>query len=132
MRIRKTEERRENFKGQGQLGTTAPITIFIERLVYEISSSGMFPLDEPATFSEADKLSFLADAMQTDRYRTDESSEPCGIDVETAGEQPFIRVERGSDFADNLHEDFFPRTFPKLFPWGKGGPKATKDAESRQ
>lgn len=37
--------------------------------------------------------------------------------VHAAGDQPFIRVERGADFAENLHEDFFPRTFPKLFPW---------------
>ncbi|KAH7116649.1 hypothetical protein B0J13DRAFT_630282 [Dactylonectria estremocensis] len=42
-------------------------------VVYETSSSDMFPLDEPATFSEADKLSFLADAMQTDRHRADET-----------------------------------------------------------
>ncbi|KAH8745888.1 hypothetical protein F5883DRAFT_263057 [Diaporthe sp. PMI_573] len=25
--------------------------------------------------------------------------------------------------------DFFPRTFPKLFSWRKGGPKATADTE---
>jgi len=36
-------------------------------------------------------------------------------------------VERGADFADSLHEDFFPRTFPKLFPWGSGGPKVLKE-----
>ncbi|EWY79575.1 hypothetical protein FOYG_17269 [Fusarium oxysporum NRRL 32931] len=101
-------------------------------VVYETSSSGMFPLDEPATFSEADKLSFLADAMQTDRSRGNDVPQPCGMNMETTEEQPFIRVERGSGFADNLHEDFFPRTFPKLFPWGKGGPKATTDTESRQ
>ncbi|KAJ6436034.1 reverse transcriptase domain protein [Purpureocillium lavendulum] len=44
--------------------------------------------------------------------------------LQGAGGQPFILVERGADFADSLHEDFFPRTFPKLFPWGRGGPKA--------
>ena len=46
--------------------------------------------------------------------------------------QPFIRVERGADFADSLHEDFFPRTFPKLFPWGRDGPKALGEANSNR
>uniref|UniRef100_A0A8H7NHJ9 Helitron helicase-like domain-containing protein n=1 Tax=Bionectria ochroleuca TaxID=29856 RepID=A0A8H7NHJ9_BIOOC len=49
----------------------------------------------------------------------------------TAG-HPFILVERGADFADSLHEDFFPRTFPKLFPWGRGGPKALHVSEREQ
>ncbi|KAH7134468.1 hypothetical protein B0J13DRAFT_625688 [Dactylonectria estremocensis] len=34
-------------------------------VIHETSSSGMFPLDGPAAFEEADKLSFLADAIQT-------------------------------------------------------------------
>ncbi|KJZ74444.1 hypothetical protein HIM_06040 [Hirsutella minnesotensis 3608] len=44
----------------------------------------------------------------------------------------FILVERGADFADRLHEDFFPRTFPKLFPWGGGGPKALHASDLQQ
>ncbi|KAL6406099.1 hypothetical protein AUP68_10662 [Ilyonectria robusta] len=91
--------------------------------VYETSSSGMFPLDGPSAFEEADKLSFLAGVMPS-QSRRGEESEPCAMQVQTTEEQPFIRVERGADFADSLHEDFFPRTFPKLFPWGRGGPKA--------
>ncbi|KAK7420728.1 hypothetical protein QQZ08_010263 [Neonectria magnoliae] len=93
-------------------------------ILYETSTSGMFPLDGPAAFAEADKLSFLAEAIQPGQTRHDDDAEPSAMTVHTAGDQPFIRVERGADFADNLHEDFFPRTFPKLFPWGKGGPKA--------
>lgn len=54
-------------------------------VVYE-TSSGMFPLDEPATFSEADKLSFLADAMQKGRSRGDEIPQPCIMNIETTGE----------------------------------------------
>ncbi|KAM5341409.1 hypothetical protein ACJ41O_014440 [Fusarium nematophilum] len=90
----------------------------------ETSASGMFPLDGPAAFAEANKLSFLSKAMQISQTRHDDDAEPSAITVHTTGDQPFIRVERGADFADNLHEDFFPRTFPKLFPWGSGGPKA--------
>jgi hypothetical protein len=35
-------------------------------VVYETLSSGMFPLDRPAAFAEADKLSFLVGTIQTD------------------------------------------------------------------
>ncbi|KAI8649770.1 ATP-dependent DNA helicase [Fusarium keratoplasticum] len=101
-------------------------------VVYGTSSSGMFPLDGPAAFEEADKLSFLADALQTSRSRDADDAEPCAMRLQTTGEQPFIRVERGADFADTLHEDFFPRTFPKLFPWGRGGPKALGESNSNQ
>ncbi|EWY79571.1 hypothetical protein FOYG_17265 [Fusarium oxysporum NRRL 32931] len=101
-------------------------------VVYETSSSGMFPLDGPTAFEEADKLSFLADALQTSQSRDADDAEPCTMRLQTTGEQPFIRVERGADFADTLHEDFFPRTFPKLFPWGRGGPKALGEANSNQ
>ncbi|EXU94535.1 helitron helicase-like domain protein [Metarhizium robertsii] len=92
--------------------------------IRETTSSGMFPLDGPAAFAEADKLSFFVDAMKTSQNQGDGEADPCSMQVQTTGNQPFIRIERGADFADNLHEDFFPRTFPTLFPWGKGGPKA--------
>jgi hypothetical protein len=101
-------------------------------VVYGTSSSGMFPLDGPAAFEEADKLTFLADALQTSRSRDADDAEPCAMRLQTTGEQPFIRVERGADFADTLHEDFFPRTFPKLFPWGMGGPKALGESNSNR
>ncbi|KAH7137532.1 hypothetical protein B0J13DRAFT_640081 [Dactylonectria estremocensis] len=32
-------------------------------VIFKMTSSGMFPLDGPAAFEEADKLSFLADAI---------------------------------------------------------------------
>jgi len=81
----------------------------------------MFPLDEPAAFAEADKLSFLVGNIQTGQGRGGDDPKLCAMQVQTTEEEPYIRVERGADFADSLHEDFFPRTFPKLFPWGKGG-----------
>ena len=85
----------------------------------------MFPIDGPPAFEDTNKLSFLVDAIQT----TEEDQDPTQmqrhrIDIQTAENQPFIRVDHGAEFADNLHVDFFPRTFPTLFPWGKGGPKA--------
>ncbi|KJZ70496.1 hypothetical protein HIM_10125 [Hirsutella minnesotensis 3608] len=101
-------------------------------VLYETSTSGMFPLDGPAAFAEVDKLSFLAEAIQTSQIGRGNDAEPSAMMVYTAGGQPFIRVERGADFADNLHEDFFPRTFPKLFPWGSGGPKALREPDGNR
>ena len=91
---------------------------------YEMSSSGMFPLNEPTAFEEADKLSFLMGSIQASQNQDQSYS----MDVQATEEQPFIRVEHGADFADSLHPDFFPRTFPKLFPWGRGGPKAITES----
>ncbi|RYP64164.1 hypothetical protein DL771_008900 [Monosporascus sp. 5C6A] len=85
-------------------------------VLYKTSTSGMFPLDGPAAFAKVEKLSFLTEAIQTSRVTRDDDAEPSAMMVDTAGDQPFIRVKRGTDFADNLHENFFPRTFPKLFP----------------
>ncbi|KJZ70684.1 hypothetical protein HIM_09908 [Hirsutella minnesotensis 3608] len=101
-------------------------------VLYETSTSGMFPLDGPAAFAEVDKLSFLAEAIQTSQIGRGNDAEPSAMMVYTAGGQPFIRVERGADFADNLDEDFFPRTFPKLFPWGSGGPKALREPDGNR
>ncbi|KAL5592685.1 hypothetical protein FOBRF1_013711 [Fusarium oxysporum] len=118
---------KESHQSPEDLLTSAPDPGSVDRgddTVCETSASGMFPLDGPAAFAEADKLSFLTEALRTSQSRHDDDAEPSGMLVNTAGDQPFIRVERGADFADNLHEDFFPRTFPKLFPWGRGGPKA--------
>ncbi|KJZ67959.1 hypothetical protein HIM_12653 [Hirsutella minnesotensis 3608] len=103
----------------GEPATPAPDSAALSQevdTVCETSASGMFPLDGPAAFAETDKLSFLADIANANPDPRG-SSIPCVMQVQTTGDQPFIRVERGADFADNLHEDFFPRTFPKLFPW---------------
>ncbi|KAG7408961.1 ATP-dependent DNA helicase PIF1 [Fusarium oxysporum f. sp. raphani] len=118
---------KESHQSPEDLLTSAPDPGSVDRgddTVCETSASGMFPLDGPAAFAEADKLSFLTEALRTSQSRHGDDAEPSGMMVNAAGDQPFIRVERGADFADNLHEDFFPRTFPKLFPWGRGGPKA--------
>jgi hypothetical protein len=44
--------------------------------VYEMLSSGIFPLDRPAAFAEADKLSFLADAIPISQSRDGDNAEP--------------------------------------------------------
>ncbi|KJZ70576.1 hypothetical protein HIM_10044 [Hirsutella minnesotensis 3608] len=114
----------------GDPATPVPDTAAIGQeadTVCETSASGMFPLDGPAAFADTDKLSFLADIVNANPDPRGNSA-PCVMQVQTTGDRPFVRVERGADFADNLHEDFFPRTFLKLFPWGRGGPKSKCDS----
>ena len=41
----------------------------------------------------------------------------------TEGNKPFIANRRGEAFADSNEVEFFPKSFPCLFPWGSGGPK---------
>ncbi|KAF1807871.1 hypothetical protein P152DRAFT_477811 [Eremomyces bilateralis CBS 781.70] len=38
------------------------------------------------------------------------------------GAEPYIVVNRGEDFADPFDARFFAKTFPTLFPLGRGGP----------
>jgi hypothetical protein len=40
------------------------------------------------------------------------------------GNKPFIANRRGEAFADSNETEFFPKSFPCLFPWGTGGPKS--------
>ena len=46
------------------------------------------------------------------------------------GGAPYILMSRGQDFADAFDAYFFSKTFPTLFPTGRGGPlSAQKSAE---
>jgi hypothetical protein len=76
-------------------------------ILYEMLAFGMFFLDGLAAFAKVDKLSFLAEAIQTSQIRYSDDAEPSAVVVHAVGDQPFIWVERSADFADNLYEDFF-------------------------
>jgi hypothetical protein len=98
-----------------------------EERVFELHSSAMFPIDDQAAFAEQDKLEFISLALQTkresdDRYEVGAGESP-SMQVYGSSERPFIRVSRGSEFADTLLPDYFPRTFPCCFPYGRGGPQ---------
>jgi hypothetical protein len=99
----------------------------IREMTFELTSTGMFPLDEASSFAEERKLQFISNALERE-YASDEVGrgvgEEAGIRVEEGSHQPFIRVSHGAQFADSLDPDFFPETFPTLFPFGRGGPVA--------
>src|SRR4051812_5669359 len=43
------------------------------------------------------------------------------------GLEPYILVSRGNDFADTFDPLFFAKTFPTLFPFGRGGPRQAEE-----
>ncbi|KAI1746436.1 hypothetical protein F4782DRAFT_127062 [Xylaria castorea] len=98
--------------------------------IYATSSSGMFPVNGLAVFDETDNLSFLADVIQMGLDADPKKTREHCIDVQTIRKLLYIKVQRGANFADNLRQDFFPRTFPTLFSWGKDSPKAMDDSDS--
>ena len=81
------------------------------QLVFELRSTGMLPIDGEGELADQDKLYFVSQAFDAERQ---------------SGERPFIRVWRGRDFADSLSPDFFPKTFPTCFPYGRGGSRAVR------
>lgn len=99
----------------------------ITERIFELTSTGMFPLDKAGTFAEDGKLQFIANALERE-YAFDEAQTRVGeaarIAVGEGSYQPFIRVSRGTQFADSLDPDFFPKTFPTLLPFGGGEPRA--------
>jgi hypothetical protein len=98
-----------------------------EERVFELRSSAMFPIDDQAAFAEQDKQEFISLALQTERESDDRyeagAGESPSMQVYGSSERLFIRVSRGSEFADTLSPNYFPKTFPCCFPYGCGGPR---------
>ncbi|KJZ70297.1 hypothetical protein HIM_10304 [Hirsutella minnesotensis 3608] len=107
-------------------------------IILETTSSGMFPLDGPAAFEEADKLSFLADAIQTSRTRGADEAEPCAMHVHGSaavhpgGARRGVCVQPGR----GLLPAHLPEAFPLGQRWPKGaarvGPPATAGSGGRR
>lgn len=104
-----------------------------EPVISEVTSSGMFALDGVPDVGDAEKLRFACEAIG--------GTAGCGdrgprATVQTPGEgasgpgdgqEAFIRVSRGDDFADSSETAFFAKTFPTLFPFGVGGPRLAEE-----
>jgi len=87
----------------------------------------MFSIDDQAAFAEQEKLEFISLALQAERESDDRHEARAGdapsMQVHGSSERPFVRVSRGSEFADAFSPDYFPKTFPCCFPFGRGGPR---------
>ncbi|KAJ2899375.1 hypothetical protein MKZ38_003082 [Zalerion maritima] len=98
--------------------------------VHEISSSGMFGLDCRPDIADAEKLRYLCEAMGEDALwnQTRGSTWAGSAEVRYGGvTEPYILVSRGDEFADSFDTRFFAKTFPTLFPFGKGGPRQAEE-----
>jgi hypothetical protein len=51
-----------------------------------------------------------------------------GVGYSVGTMESFIINRRGEEYADSNDPDFFPKAFPCLFPWGRGGPKVVEEA----
>jgi len=101
--------------------------------VFELRSSAMFPIDDDAAFAEQDKLEFINRALQAERCfedRHEGAGTSSSMGVYGTSERPFLCVSRGSEFADAFSPDFFPKTFPCCFPYGRGGPRVVDRNEA--
>jgi hypothetical protein len=102
----------------------------------ELHASAMFPIDGQEVFAEQDKLEFINQALeasrQLDEVRNGGIAENPTMQVYSSSTRPFIRVSHGTQFADSLSPDYFPKTFPCCFPYGRGGPSVIDRTEARK
>jgi hypothetical protein len=103
----------------------------IEQELVEMVSTGMLGLDATADHSPRERLRLFQAGMAQDerrhqarkRRRVDD-----GVGYSVGTMESFIINRRGEEYADSNDPDFFPKAFPCLFPWGRGGPKVVEEA----
>ena len=98
---------------------------------HEYGASGMFGLDGPIDVDDGERLRYLCTAIGASearaRRRGDGGTATAAV-PDPGGDEPFIAMSRGDEFADSFDEAFLAKTFPTLFPFGRGGPR--RDAET--
>jgi hypothetical protein len=98
--------------------------------VDETESSGMFNLDGRPDIPDAEKLRYLVKSMGEvgPGEHTHGSTWKGSAKVRHGGAvEPYIVVSRGEVFADSFDTWFLAKTFPSLFPLGKGGPRQAEE-----
>ena len=91
----------------------------------------MFALDAHPDVQDAQKLQYTWESLNQSLNRDSDkiNNKRTGLIVEQQKDtgQPYIAVSRGGEFADSLDKHFFAKTFPTLFPVGKGGPRQAEE-----
>jgi hypothetical protein len=104
----------------------------IEREVTELTSTGLMGTEMEGEYSVQERLRQLRTMLGDTNPRGNQRNADFNVSNTLVAEstRPFIANRRGEAFADSNEGDFFPKTFPCLFPWGTGGPKnMTSSAE---
>jgi hypothetical protein len=102
----------------------------IEQELSELTSTGLMSTEMEGEHSPLERLRMLQRATMEPgrRYRgrkPGHNSE--GISIAYDSTEPLLVSRRGEEYADTNDPDFFPKAFPCLFPWGRGGPKVLAD-----
>lgn len=89
----------------------------------------MMSVDIPPVASAFEKLEHVTRAMRAIGEAEGDAigvaaAEPNQFVAFNDDLEPFIVSRHGDDFEDTFALNFFPKVFPCLFPWGKGGPRS--------
>ncbi|CVL09413.1 uncharacterized protein FMAN_15546 [Fusarium mangiferae] len=98
--------------------------------VDETESSDMFSLDGRPDIPDAEKLRYLVESMGEvgPGEHTHGSTWKGSAKVRHGGAvEHYIVISRGEVFADSFDTWFLAKTFPSLFPLGKGGPREAEE-----
>jgi len=113
-----------------------------EDSIHEMEASAVFGIDDQLAVPDVDKIRYVCAALNG----VDQASQPNPPGAIGSAEvrdgrsvEPYILMSRGQEFADSLEVSFFAKTFPTLFPFGRGGPRQalegsreTEEIESTQ
>jgi hypothetical protein len=97
----------------------------MEQEITELTSTGLMSAEMEGEYTVQERLRQLRNMMgsigpQDKQRRTNFDADNTLV---TEGNKPFIANRHGEAFADSNEPEFFPKSFPCLFPWGTGGPK---------
>jgi hypothetical protein len=97
----------------------------IEREMSELTSTGLMNTGIEGEYSIQERLRQLRNTMASTGPRDNQRRTDFKVSnsLVTESNTPFIASRHGEAFADSNEPEFFPKTFPCLFPWGTGGPK---------
>jgi hypothetical protein len=116
-------------------GTLEPVDMEpsqVEEELCELTSTGLISTEMDGEHTPEERLHILraaaADAGRRTRGRKPDSANKA---TSLAGSHAglYILSRRGEELADSNDPDFFPKTFPCLFPSGRGGPRVRDNEE---
>jgi hypothetical protein len=134
----------ESFDGTDPSSARAGTAPDEDETIYERDSSGVFDTDGSLRSTDVDQLQFavhaLGTAIEDSETTNNQTSQNVGttnrtrtrVELRTTHTStPYIHVRHGNEFADMNDLQFWPKTFPTLFPYGVGGARITKLPESK-
>jgi hypothetical protein len=114
-----------------------------DETTYERDSSGVFNTDNSLRSTDVDQLQYAVDALQATIQNSSAANNQASGSVGTTRRDhgrihlrstetltPYIHARHGNEFADMNDLEFWPKTFPTLFPYGVGGARIKRLPET--